>query len=137
MFEDLSLKLEKALKKVTGQGRLTESNISDTLREIRRVLLDADVNYKVAKNFIEQVSSKALGKDVLSSITPGQLITKIIHDELTDLLGSQHSQLKLNSSGITVILVVGLQGSGKTTFSAKLANKLKTQNRNTYCRRCL
>ena len=129
MFEDLSLKLEIALKKVTGQGKLTESNISDTLREIRRVLLDADVNYRVAKVFIEQVSSKALGKDVLSSITPGQLITKIIHDELTDLLGSRHSQLKLNPSGITVILVVGLQGSGKTTFSAKLANKLKEQKR--------
>ncbi|MCH7827752.1 MAG: signal recognition particle protein [Bacteroidetes bacterium] len=129
MFEDLSLKLEKALKKVTGQGKLTESNISDTLREIRRVLLDADVNYKIAKDFIEKVSIKALGKDVLSSITPGQLITKILHDELTDLLGSEHTQLKLNSSGITVILIVGLQGSGKTTFSAKLANKLKTQKR--------
>jgi len=129
MFEDLSLKLEKALKKVTGQGKLTESNISDTLREIRRVLLDADVNFKVAKNFIEQVSLKALGKEVLSSITPGQLITKIIHDELTNLLGSQSSELKLSHSGITVILVVGLQGSGKTTFSAKLANKLKEQKR--------
>ncbi len=129
MFEDLSLKLEKALKKVTGQGKLTESNISDTLREIRRVLLDADVNYKVTKNFIEQVSLKALGEEVISSITPGQLITKIIHDELTDLLGSQKSQLKLNPSGVTVILVVGLQGSGKTTFSAKLASKLKEQKR--------
>ena len=129
MFEDLSLKLEKALKKVTGQGKLTESNISDTLREIRRVLLDADVNFKVAKNFIERVSLKALGKEVLSSISPGQLITKIIHDELTDLLGSQQSQLKFNPSGVSVILVVGLQGSGKTTFSAKLANKLKEQKR--------
>ena len=129
MFEDLSLKLEKALKKVTGQGKLTENNISDTLREIRRVLLEADVNYKVAKDFIERVSLKALGKDVLNSITPEQLIIKILHDELTDLLGSEHSQLKLNSSGITVILIVGLQGSGKTTFSAKLANKLKAQKR--------
>jgi len=129
MFEDLSLKLEKALKKITGQGKLTENNISDTLREIRRVLLDADVNYKVTKDFIEKVSVKALGKEVISSITPGQLITKIIHDELTDLLGSNNSQLKLNPSGITVIMVVGLQGSGKTTFSAKLANKLKEQKR--------
>jgi len=129
MFEDLSLKLEKALKKVTGHGKLTENNISDTLREIRRVLLDADVNYKVTKDFIEQVSVKALGKKVISSITPGQLITKIIHDELTDLLGSNNSQLKLNSSGVTVILIVGLQGSGKTTFSAKLAGKLKEQKR--------
>ena len=129
MFEDLSLKLEKALKKVTGQGKLTENNISDTLREIRRVLLEADVNYKVAKDFIERVSLKALGKDVLNSITPEQLIIKILHDELTDLLGSEHSQLKLNSSGITVILIVELQGSGKTTFSAKLANKLTSHNR--------
>ncbi len=83
MFEELSLKLETTLKKVRGQGKLTEKNISDTLREIRRVLLDADVNYKVAKEFIENVSEKALGKEVVASITPGQLITKIIHDELT------------------------------------------------------
>ncbi len=125
MFEDLSEKLERTLKKVTGQGRLTEKNISDALREIRRVLLDADVNYNVAKNFIENVTKKALGTEVLASITPGQLITKIIHDELTDLLGSKNSELQLNASGLTNILVVGLQGSGKTTFSAKLANRLK------------
>src|ERR1035437_4918227 len=92
MFEDLSLKLENTLKKVRGQGKLTEKNISDTLREIRRVLLDADVNYKVAKDFIEQVSQKALGKEVLNSISPGQLITKIIYDELTILLGGDRSE---------------------------------------------
>jgi signal recognition particle subunit SRP54 len=129
MFEELSLKLESALKKVIGQGRLTESNISDTLREIRRILLDADVNYKVAKDFIENVKVKALGKDVISSISPGQLITKIIYDELTELLGGGHQELQLNPSGITTILVVGLQGSGKTTFCAKLAKKLSEQKR--------
>ena len=129
MFEDLSLKLETALKKVRGQGRLTEKNISDTLREIRRVLLDADVNYKVAKDFIEDVSTKALGKEVLNSISPGQLITKIFFDELTKLLGGDQKELKLNASGLTTILVVGLQGSGKTTFSAKLAKRLKENKR--------
>ncbi|MCJ7553225.1 MAG: signal recognition particle receptor subunit alpha, partial [Ignavibacteriaceae bacterium] len=129
MFEDLSLKLETALKKVRGQGKLTEKNISDTLREIRRVLLDADVNYKVAKEFIESVTQKALGQEVIASITPGQLITKIIFDELTLLLGGNQQEIKLNASGITVILVVGLQGSGKTTFCAKLARKLKSNKR--------
>jgi signal recognition particle subunit SRP54 len=129
MFEDLSLKLDTALKKVTGQGKLTESNISNTLREIRRVLLDADVNYRVAKEFIEKVSVKALGEKVIASISPGQLITKIIHDELTDLLGKDQKEIKLNASGITTVLVVGLQGSGKTTFAAKLAKHLKGKNR--------
>ncbi|MAT58453.1 MAG: signal recognition particle protein [Ignavibacteriae bacterium] len=129
MLEDLSLKLNKALKKVTGQGRITESNISDTLREIRRVLLDADVNYKVAKQFIDDVKEKALGKEVLSSVTPGQLITKIMYDELSELMGGRNSELQINASGITVILMVGLQGSGKTTFSGKLAKYLSSKNR--------
>ncbi|MCW8824151.1 MAG: signal recognition particle receptor subunit alpha, partial [Ignavibacteriaceae bacterium] len=129
MFEDLSLKIENALKKVRGQGRLSEKNISDSLREIRRVLLDADVNYKVAKEFIEKVSEKALGKEVIASISPGQLITKIIFDELVTLLGSSQTELKLNPSGITTIMVVGLQGSGKTTFCAKLAKRLKDHKR--------
>ena len=129
MLEDLTLKFDKALKKVTGQGRITEKNISDTLREIRRVLLDADVNYKVAKKFIEEVKERALGKEVLASVTPGQLITKIIHDELTELMGKEGNELRLNPSGPTVILLVGLQGSGKTTFGAKLANYLKERKR--------
>jgi signal recognition particle subunit SRP54 len=129
MFEDLSLKIENALKKVRGQGRLNEKNISDTLREIRRILLDADVNYKVAKEFIEKVSEKALGQEVITSITPGQLITKIIFDELVNLLGSSQTEINLNASGVTAIMVVGLQGSGKTTFCAKLAKRLKTQKR--------
>ena len=129
MLEDITLKFEKSLKKVTGQGRLSEQNISDTLREIRRVLLDADVNYKVAKQFIDDVKVKALGQEVLASVTPGQLITKIIYDELTELMGSTQQELKLNASGPTIILMVGLQGSGKTTFSGKLASYLKGNNR--------
>jgi signal recognition particle subunit SRP54 len=130
MLEDLTEKLERTLKKITGQGKLTEANISDTLRDIRRVLLDADVNYKVAKQFIEDVKNKALGTEVLNSVTPGQLITKIMYDELTLLLGGSGSELQLNPSGITVIMLIGLQGCGKTTFSAKLAKYLKSRNRN-------
>lgn len=129
MLDDLTLKFDKALKKITGQGRLTEANISETLREIRRVLLDADVNYKVAKKFIDDVKEKALGKEVIASVKPGQMVTKIIYDELTRLMGGSSSQLQLNPSGVTVILLVGLQGSGKTTFAAKLANYLKNKNR--------
>ena len=129
MLEDITLKFEKALKKVTGQGRISEKNISDTLRELRRVLLDADVNYKVAKQFIEDVKVKALGQEVLASVTPGQLITKIIYDELTELMGSSQQELKINASGPTIILMVGLQGSGKTTFSGKLAKYLTEKNR--------
>ncbi|MCX6171086.1 MAG: signal recognition particle protein [Ignavibacteriales bacterium] len=130
MLDDLTEKLERALKKITGQGKLTESNISDTLRDIRRVLLDADVNYKVAKKFIDDVKEKALGTEVLNSVTPGQLITKIMYDELTKLLGGSGSELSLNASGITVIMLIGLQGCGKTTFSAKLAKSLKNKKRN-------
>lgn len=129
MLEDLTLKIDKALKKVTGQGRLTEQNISDTMRELRRVLLDADVNYKVAKSFIDDVKVKALGEEVLASVSPGQLITKILYDELTQLMGGTRSELTLNPSGPTIILMVGLQGSGKTTFSGKLAKYLKEKNR--------
>jgi len=136
MLEDLTEKLERSLKKITGQGRLSETNISDTLREIRRVLLDADVNYKVAKQFIEDVKLKALGQEVITSVTPGQLITKIIHDELTELMGGSNQELLLNPSGITVILMVGLQGSGKTTFTGKLAKHLTKLNRKVLLTAC-
>ncbi len=129
MFEDLTRKIDSALKKITGQGKLTEENISDTLREIRRILLDADVNYKVAKKFIDDVSAKAIGQEVLRSISPAQQITKIIYDELTDLLGGTRAELKVNPNGLTSILVIGLQGSGKTTFNGKLSRYLKDRNR--------
>jgi signal recognition particle subunit SRP54 len=129
MLDELTEKLEKALKKITGQGKISESNVADTLREIRRVLLDADVNYKVAKDFIDKVKEKSLGAEVLTSVTPGQLITKIIYDELVELLGSTGSELQLNPGGITVIMLIGLQGCGKTTFSAKLAKYLQDKKR--------
>ncbi|MDX9924543.1 MAG: signal recognition particle protein [Ignavibacteriaceae bacterium] len=130
MLDDITLKFERVLKKVTGQGKLSENNISDSLREIRIALLDADVNYKVAKQFIDDVKIKALGQEVLTSITPGQLITKIIYDELTLLMGGKGTEISLNPSGVTVILIVGLQGSGKTTFSGKLAKFLTERKRN-------
>jgi signal recognition particle subunit SRP54 len=129
MLDELTEKLERTLKKITGQGKITETNISDTLREIRRVLLDADVNYKVAKQFIDDVKLKALGTEVINSVTPGQLITKILYDELTVLLGSSGSELSLNPAGTTTIMLIGLQGCGKTTFSAKLAKYLTERKR--------
>ena len=121
MFDELSRKLEGALKRLRGQGKISEANIGETLREVRRVLLDADVNYKVAKKFIDDVQAKALGQDVLTSITPGQLIVKLIHDELVALLGTSAAPVTFGATPPSVILVAGLQGSGKTTLSAKLA----------------
>ena len=129
MFEELSRKLDGVLKRIRGQGKLSEANITETLREVRRVLLDADVNYKVAKQFIEGVRARALGQEVMQSITPGQLIVKIIHDELVALLGATGADITLSPLPPSVILVAGLQGSGKTTFSAKLALFLKQQGR--------
>ncbi|HEX9657149.1 MAG TPA: signal recognition particle protein [Bacteroidota bacterium] len=129
MFEELSRKLDGVLKRLRGEGKLSQGNISETLREVRKVLLDADVNYKVAKRFIDDVQQRSIGKEVLQSITPGQLIVKIIRDELVALLGTSNSEIKFSSSPPSVILIAGLQGSGKTTFSAKLANELKRQGR--------
>jgi signal recognition particle subunit SRP54 len=125
MFEDLSQKLELVFKKLRGQGKITEANVGESLREVRRVLLDADVNYKVVKQFIDDVQKRSLGQEVLQSITPGQLIVKIIHDELVKLMGTSKAEITFSSMPPTVIMVAGLQGSGKTTFCAKLANYLK------------
>ena len=130
MFESLSQKLEAVFKKLRGQGRLTEQNIAESLREVRRVLLDADVNYKVAKQFIDDVQKRAVGKEVLNSITPGQLIVKIIYDEMVKLLGETKAEIRFSQNPPTVILIAGLQGSGKTTFSGKLANLLKSKGLN-------
>ena len=129
MLEDLSRKLDEVLKRLRGQGKISEANVAETLREVRRVLLDADVNYKVARQFVDDVLRRAVGQDVLHSITPGQLIIKIIHDELIRLLGSQHVGITFAPLPPTVIMVAGLQGSGKTTFCAKLALHLKGQGR--------
>ncbi len=116
MFENLSERLEKSLKLLKGQGRITEINVAETLKEVRRALLDADVNFKIAKDFTATVKDKAMGQDVLSAVKPSQMMVKIVHDELVDLMGGQKSDLNLKGNP-TVILIAGLQGSGKTTFS--------------------
>ena len=128
MFDSLSLKLEKAFQTLKGQGRITEINIASTIKEIRKALIDADVNYKVAKDVTDEIRQKALGQNVLTAISPGQLLTKITNDELTRLMGSESEDILVEGSP-AVILVAGLQGSGKTTFSGKLANYLKRQGR--------
>ncbi len=129
MFEEITQKFELLFKKIRGQARITEANISETMRDIRRVLLEADVNYKVVKDFTERVQQKAIGQEVLRSITPGQMLIKIIYDELVSLMGSTRADIKFSPVPPTVIMVVGLQGSGKTTFCAKLANHLKHKGR--------
>jgi len=129
MFEDLSRKLDAVLKRLRGQGKISEANVAETLREVRRVLLDADVNYKVARQFMDDVLRRAVGQDVLQSITPGQLIVKIIYDELVRLLGTSHVGITFSQLPPTVIMVAGLQGSGKTTFCSKLALHLKSQGK--------
>ena len=126
MFDNLSNKLERAFKLLKGQGKITEINVSETIKEIRKALLDADVNYKVAKQFTDAIKEKAIGQNVLTAISPGQLMVKITQEELSNLMGGETSEIKLSGSP-TVILMSGLQGSGKTTFSGKLANYLKTK----------
>jgi signal recognition particle subunit SRP54 len=129
MFEEITQKFELLFKKIRGQARITESNIAETMREVKRVLLEADVNYKVVKEFTEKVQQRAIGQEVLRSVTPGQMLIKIIYDELVKLMGSTRSDIKFSPVPPTVIMVVGLQGSGKTTFCAKLANHLKHKGR--------
>ncbi|MDO6675666.1 signal recognition particle protein [Tenacibaculum sp. 1_MG-2023] len=126
MFNNLSEKLDKALHTLKGHGKITEVNVAETLKEVRRALLDADVNFKIAKNFTKTVKEKALGQDVLTTLNPGQLMVKLVKDELTELMGGDTVGINLGGSP-TVILMSGLQGSGKTTFSGKLANYLKTK----------
>ncbi len=126
MFDNLSEKLDRAFKVLKGHGKISEINVSETVKEIRKALLDADVNYKVAKEFTDRVKEQALGQNVLTSISPGQLLTKITHDELSKLMGETSTDIKLGGNP-TIVLMSGLQGSGKTTFSGKLANHLKTK----------
>jgi len=126
MFENLNEKLERSFKLLKGQGKITEINVAETLKEVRRALLDADVNFKIAKTFTENVRKKALGMDVLNSIKPSQLMVKIVHDELAELMGGKSVDINLKGNP-TIILIAGLQGSGKTTFSGKLAKLLKTK----------
>ena len=126
MFENLSERLERSFKILKGEGRITEINVAETLKDVRRALLDADVNYKVAKQFTDTVKQKALGQNVLTSVKPGQLMVKIVHDELADLMGGKASELKLEGRP-SVILMAGLNGAGKTTLSGKLALWLKSK----------
>lgn len=126
MFEGLSDKLDRAFKVLKGHGHITEINVAETLKDVRKALLDADVSFKIAKQFTDQVKEKALGENVLTSVSPGQLMIKIVHEELAGLMGGEKTELNLNGNP-AVILIAGLQGSGKTTFSAKLANYLKTK----------
>ncbi|GAB1403985.1 signal recognition particle protein [Lentimicrobium sp.] len=126
MFENLSEKLDRAFKTLKGQGHITEINVAETLKEVRKALLDADVSYKVAKQFTDLVKEKALGQQVLTAVSPGQLMVKIVHDELAQLMGGEQKEINIKGSP-AIILIAGLQGSGKTTFSAKLANYLKTR----------
>ena len=128
MFENLSDRLEKSFKILKGEGKITEINVAETLKDVRRALLDADVNYKVAKSFTDRVKEKALGMNVLTAVKPGQLMVKIVHDELAELMGGEAVGLQLESKP-AIILMSGLQGSGKTTFSGKLANLLKSKQR--------
>ena len=126
MFEHLSDKLERSFKILKGEGKITEINVAETLKEVRRALLDADVSYKVAKGFCDSVKAKALGANVLTAVRPGQMMVKIVHDELAALMGSEASELNLKGSP-AIVLVAGLNGSGKTTFSAKLASYVKSK----------
>ena len=130
MFEVLSQKLESVFKKLRGEGRLSEENITVALRDVRRALLDADVHYKVAKEFVDALGKRAVGRDVLTSITPGQLIVKIVYEEMVKLLGTSKADIADAQTPPTIVLVAGLQGSGKTTFCAKLAAHLRSKGRN-------
>ena len=130
MFEDLSDKLSAAFQGISGKAKLTDVNIAETVREIRRALLDADVNYEVARDFTNKVKDEAMGSGVLTSVQPGQMFTKIIYDELVDVLGGEKVDINFSKNSLTVILIAGLQGSGKTTFVGKLAKYLKDNNKN-------
>ena len=127
MFENLSDRLERSFKILKGEGKITEINVAETLKDVRRALLDADVNFKVAKSFTDTVKQKAMGMNVLTAVKPSQLMVKIVHDELAELMGGEATELKLDGHP-SIILMSGLQGSGKTTFSGKLANMLKNKN---------
>jgi len=135
MFENLSGKLERAFKTLKGQGSITEINVASTIKEIRRALIDADVNFKVAKDVTDKIKEEALGRDVLISVSPGQLLTKIVSEELTTMMGETKADINIQGDP-AVILISGLQGSGKTTFSGKLANLLKSQGRQVLLTAC-
>ncbi len=129
MFEELIRKFDGVIRKLRGVGKLTEKNIEESIREIRRVLLEADVHYKVVKEFISAVQAKALGQEVIGTLMPGQVLVKIVHDEMVALLGKTHVPLRIGDKIPAIVMLVGLQGSGKTTFAAKLGAYLTKQKR--------
>lgn len=135
MFDNLSSKLDRAFKTLKGQGSITEINVAQTIKEVRRALVDADVNYKVAKTVTDKIKDEAMGRDVLIAVSPGQLMVKIVHEELTELMGGEKQDINIKGDP-AIILIAGLQGSGKTTFTGKLANYLKKQNRQVLVAAC-
>ena len=128
-FEGLSSKFQNIINNLKGKARITENDVKEVSREVKLALLEADVNYKLVKDFTNKISEKALGQDVLKSLTPGQQVVKIVHEELTDLLGSKEEKLNISPNPPTVIMLVGLQGSGKTTMAGKLSNMLRKQGK--------
>jgi signal recognition particle subunit SRP54 len=132
MFENLSDRLDRAFKLLKGQGKITDINVAETLKDVRKALLDADVNFKIAKTFTDNVKTKAMGMNVLTAVKPSEMMVKIVHDELTELMGGQSQEINLKATPSN-ILIAGLQGSGKTTFSGKLANFLKTKKGRARC----
>jgi signal recognition particle subunit SRP54 len=126
MFDNLTDRLEQSFKILKGQGIITEINVAETLKEVRRALLDADVNFKIAKTFTDTVKQKALGEKILSAVKPGQMMVKIVHDELIELMGNTNEDISIKGNP-AIILIAGLQGSGKTTFTGKLASHLKNK----------
>ena len=135
MFDSLSVRLDKAFKNLKGQGRITEINVAATVKEIRKALIEADVNYKVAKQVTDTIREEALGRDVLAAVSPGQLLTKIVDEELTRLMGTTNAPMELKGDP-AVVLISGLQGSGKTTFTGKLAKMLKSQGKSVMLAAC-
>ena len=132
-FESLSDKLQNIFKNLRGKGRLTEEDVKAALKEVKIALLEADVNFKVVKDFVKKVNERAVGQDVMNSLTPGQMVIKIVNEELTNLMGSETTELKLlPDNQITVIMMMGLQGAGKTTTTAKIAGKLKAKARDLF-----
>ena len=130
MFESLSEKIQMSLRRITGRGRLNENDIDEMMKEVRLSLLEADVNYKVVKSFIADVKEKAMGEKILKSLTPGDQVVKVVHDELKKLMGDEAVPVKYRESGPSVFMLVGLQGAGKTTHCGKLANLLRKQDKN-------
>ena len=126
MFDNLTERLERSFKILKGEGKITEINVAETLKDVRRALLDADVNYKVAKRFTDTVKEKAMGQDVINSLKPSQLMVKIVHDELAALMGGEQAEFNVDGNP-AIVLMSGLQGSGKTTFSGKIARKYKNE----------